>query len=53
MSPDNQGARSGAANAGAQDPMLALKLVVAWAIVGVPLAWGVWKVVLSALKLFK
>jgi uncharacterized membrane protein len=37
----------------AADPMLALKLVVAWAIVGVPLAWGVWKVVLSALKLFK
>jgi uncharacterized membrane protein len=33
--------------------MLALKLVVAWAIVGVPLAWGVWKVALSALKLFK
>jgi hypothetical protein len=53
MSPDGQGARRGSADAGAQDPMMALKLVVAWAIVGIPLAWGVWKVVLNALKLFK
>lgn len=52
MSPDNQGGRPGSAGA-AQDPMLALKLAVAWAIVGIPLAWGVWKVVLNALKLFK
>jgi uncharacterized membrane protein len=37
----------------AQDSMLGVKLVVAWAIVGIPLAWGVWKVVLNALKLFK
>jgi hypothetical protein len=41
------------ADAGAQDSMVGMKLVVAWAIVGVPLAWGVWKVVLNALKLFK
>jgi hypothetical protein len=53
MSPDGQATRPGSADAGAQDPMLTLKLVVAWAIVGVPLAWGVWKVVLNALKLFK
>jgi uncharacterized membrane protein len=53
MSPDGEAGRSGTADTGAHDPMLALKLVVAWAIVGVPLAWGVWKVVLSALKLFK
>jgi hypothetical protein len=33
--------------------MVGIKLVIAWAIVGVPLAWGVWKVVLNALKLFK
>jgi hypothetical protein len=38
---------------GARDPMLGIKLVFAWAIVGIPLAWGVWKVVLNALKLFK
>ena len=43
----------GQAAAGSQDSMLGIKLVIAWAIVGVPLAWGVWKVVLSALKLFK
>jgi hypothetical protein len=53
MSPDGQGARPGSSPVGAQDPMLALKLVVAWAIVGIPLTWGVWKVVLNALKLFK
>jgi hypothetical protein len=41
------------ADTGAQDPMIGVKLVVAWAIVGIPLAWGVWKVVLNALKLFK
>jgi hypothetical protein len=41
------------ADAGPHDSMLGIKLVVAWAIVGVPLAWGVWKVVLNALKLFK
>jgi uncharacterized membrane protein len=35
------------------DPLNSVKLLVAWAIVGIPLAWGVWKVVLSALKLFK
>jgi uncharacterized membrane protein len=53
MSPDVQAARPASADGGAQDSMVALKLVVAWAIVGVPLAWGVWKVVLNALKLFK
>jgi hypothetical protein len=41
------------AGAGAQDPLIGIKLVMAWAIVGIPLAWGVWKVVLNALKLFK
>ncbi len=29
-----------------------LKLVVLWAAVGFPLAWGVYKTVLNALKLF-
>ncbi len=53
MSPDGKAAPPGSADTGAQDQMVGLKLVVAWAIVGVPLAWGVWKVVLNALKLFK
>jgi hypothetical protein len=32
---------------------LALKLVGAWTLVGIPLAWGVWQVVLRSLDLFK
>ena len=32
---------------------LALKLVGAWTLVGIPLAWGVWQVVLKSLDLFK
>jgi hypothetical protein len=36
----------------APDPSMTGKLVVAWAVVGIPLAWGVWHVVLNALKLF-
>jgi hypothetical protein len=30
-----------------------LALVVAWLIVGVPLAWGVWQVFVKSLDLFK
>ncbi len=32
---------------------LALRLVGAWGLVGIPLAWGVWQVVLKSLDLFK
>jgi len=32
---------------------LALKLIGAWTLVGIPLAWGVWQVVLKSLDLFK
>ena len=32
---------------------LALKLVGAWTLVGLPLAWGVWQVVHKSLDLFK
>jgi MFS family permease len=35
------------------DPGMALRIVVAWTIVGIPLAWGVWQVFLKALALFK
>ena len=31
----------------------ALHLVLAWGWVGIPLAWGVWETVLSAMKLFQ
>jgi hypothetical protein len=30
-----------------------LKLFLAWALVGVPLLWGIWKTVLNALQLFQ
>jgi hypothetical protein len=53
MSAPGQPGRPAAGDAGAQDPLIGIKLAVAWAIVGIPLAWGVWKVVLSALKLFQ
>ena len=32
---------------------LLLKLVGAWALVGIPLAWGVWQVFQKSLDLFK
>jgi hypothetical protein len=32
---------------------LVLKLIAAWTLVGVPLAWGVWQVFKKSLDLFK
>ena len=32
---------------------LVLKLIGAWTLVGIPLAWGVWQVVVKSLALFK
>jgi hypothetical protein len=32
---------------------LVLKLVGAWSLVGIPLAWGVWQVFQKSLDLFK
>jgi hypothetical protein len=32
---------------------VALKLAGAWALVGIPLAWGVWQVFQKSLDLFK
>ena len=32
---------------------LMLKLIAAWTLVGVPLAWGVWQVFKKSLDLFK
>jgi hypothetical protein len=31
----------------------AVKLVAAWTLVGIPLAWGVWQVIQKSLDLFK
>lgn len=36
-----------------RDPLTAVKLVLAWSIVGVPLAWGVWQVFQKSLALFR
>jgi len=32
---------------------LVARLVAAWALVGIPLAWGVWQVFLKSLDLFR
>ena len=34
-------------------PTTTLKLIIAWLWVGIPLAWGVWHVFLTSLKLFQ
>lgn len=43
----NESAQGGASGG------LALKLFGAWALVGIPLAWGVWQVFQKSLDLFK
>jgi hypothetical protein len=37
----------------ATDPLSTLKLVLSWLVVGIPGAWGVYHVVVSALELFR
>jgi hypothetical protein len=37
----------------ARDPLTAVKLALAWSIVGIPLAWGVWQVFQKSLALFR
>jgi hypothetical protein len=36
-----------------RDQSTTIKLIVAWLWVGIPLAWGVWHVFLTSLKLFQ
>jgi len=36
-----------------KDPLLTVKLLLAWLWVGVPLAWGVWLTFNNAIKLFQ
>lgn len=33
--------------------VIVLKLILAWALVGIPLAWGVWQVFKKSLDLFR
>jgi len=35
------------------DPQAAVKLAVAWLVVGLPAAWGIWQVFVKSLALFK
>ena len=35
------------------DPQAPLKLLIAWLVVGLPAAWGVWQVFVKSLALFK
>jgi hypothetical protein len=46
MSADSEPRPSGSAG-------VVLKLVLAWALVGIPLAWGVWQVFRKSLDLFR
>jgi len=36
-----------------RSPLLRMKLIVAWTLVGIPLAWGVSQVVVKSLDLFR
>jgi hypothetical protein len=40
-------------NSSSGDPMGVLKLALSWLFVGIPLAWGVWKVIHTSLDLFR
>lgn len=44
----SNGSNAAGANAG-----MVAKLVGAWALVGIPLVWGVWQVFLKSLDLFR
>jgi MFS family permease len=44
---------AGTARAGAGGPTSSLTVVFAWALVGIPLAWGVYRTLLSAAKFFQ
>jgi hypothetical protein len=44
---------SSAAGGAAPDPLGTIKLIVAWAIVGIPLLWGVSQVFQKSLALFR
>jgi hypothetical protein len=42
-----------ASNASQHNPGNGLKLVLAWGLVGIPLAWGVIETIINSLKLFQ
>jgi hypothetical protein len=41
------------AGSGARDPLSGLKVAIAWLVVGIPAAWGIYHVIVDALKLFR
>jgi hypothetical protein len=45
-------APSGVEREDIRDPLIGVKLLLAWAFVGIPLAWGVWQVAVKSLTLF-
>jgi hypothetical protein len=36
-----------------RNPSMVVRLIAAWAVVGIPLAWGVWQVLVKSLVLFR
>ncbi|HEX3867119.1 MAG TPA: hypothetical protein VHV78_10210 [Gemmatimonadaceae bacterium] len=40
-------------NSGRPPASLAARVIAAWALVGIPLAWGVWQVFQKSLDLFR
>jgi hypothetical protein len=40
-------------NSGTADPMAGLKLFLSWLFVGIPAGWGIYKVVMTSMALFK
>jgi hypothetical protein len=46
-------APSGVEREDVRDPLIGVKLLLAWAFVGIPLAWGVWQVAVKSLSLFR
>ena len=51
MSARTRGNGNGASERGSG--ALAFRLVAAWALVGIPLGWGVWQVIQKSLDLFR
>ena len=51
--PEHERASTDAVASATAGPTTRMQLALAWALVGVPLAWGVWQVVLKSLALFR
>jgi hypothetical protein len=53
MTAPGQSVRTASMSDDVHDPLVVAKLVGAWTFVGIPLAWGVWQVVVKSLALFR